>query len=547
MSNSKHKVRKTRRGVSRREALKGAAALSAFTAASSVVGIGPSSVAQAATKGRPIVLGVASESNALHHVAAAGVSNHSISFVQRSLLMYDHKDAAYTIKPGLAEDLPEVLDDGLRFRFKLRDNAFYHDGTPVTAEAIANWVNLQVDENHPDAEYWTWAKQSRVSTVERAEAVDELTLDIYMKRFNAAQLDWFTDRSYEGVPLHVVEERRDLTQEEFAAGPYKLASREKGVATILDRFDQFYDEEEGVAPRLGLRPITETNARVAALEAGEVDYVDNFPAEEAERLRGVDGVVVKDRKTLYVWFMTLDMRQEHLSDVRVRQALNYALDKESLIRDVLGGAAERSYSPLSRQFGPMYAGDVVQHYDYDPDKARALLKEAGVEGGFKSTIYTNTGRRGQLKPVEMSQFIQANWADVGVDCNIEALEWSAFEARRISGEFPIATRGWTPSTGDPDGLLIQNFHSGMVPPVQRNVCYLQDPEVDRLLDEGSGTLELDKRVNAFVEAQKRIVDLAPWVFVAHEIAFEAHTADLQDYPEAHPAGWGESLTYAWKK
>ena len=150
------------------------------------------------------------------------------------------------------------------------------------------------------------------------------------------------------------------------------------------------------------------------------------------------------------------------------------------------------------------SGNVVQKYDYNPAKARELLAAAGFPNGFKTTIYTNTGRAGQLKPVEMSQFIQANWKAVGVDANIEAMEWSAFEARRSAGEFAVATRGWTPSTGDPDGVLFQNFHSSMIPPVQRNVAYLNDPEVDRLLDAGAATLDPVKRPQAFVGAQQTV-------------------------------------------
>lgn len=532
--------------LKRRSVLKGTAAFGALAASGSLPNLTSISNARAATQGSPIVLGVPAESNSVNVSFSGGVSNHMRVIVQRGLLMYDNKDPSFKIVPGLAREMPEVLDDGLRFRFRLRDNAFYHDGTPVTANAIAHWINMLSDENHPDHDFYPFEPAARLRSVARADAVDTLTLDIYLKAFNAAQMDWFTDLVYEGLPVEAIKRGANPAVEDLAAGPYKVIRREKGVATILERVENFYNPDEGRSPRIGIRPITEMNSRMAALEAGEVDYIDNITAEAADFLRANDGISVKERKTLYVWFVTLDMRQKPFDDLRVRQALNYALDKDSLISDILGGAAERSYAPLSAQFGPMYAGNEVQHYDYDPDKARALLAEAGYPNGFSTTIFTNTGRRGQLKPVEMSQFIQANWADVGVKCEIEALEWGAFESRRIKGEFPVATRGWTPTTSDPDGLLIQNFHSKMIPPVQRNVAYLQDPEVDRLLDEGAGTLDPAIRTQAFINAQKRIVDLAPWVFVCHEVAYVAHNSSLQDYPVVHPAGWGEALTYAWK-
>ncbi|MCR8724664.1 ABC transporter substrate-binding protein [Frigidibacter sp. ROC022] len=543
---TKSRTELPKRGPSRRDALKGGVSLAAFSAASSLVGLGYSTVARAATRGSPIVLGVSAEANAIHQVAAAGASNQMLPFVQRALLMYDNVNASYKIVPGLAAEMPEILDDGLRFRFRIRDNAYYHDGTKVTADALANWIMMQIDENHPHYDFLNWTTKGRMRTVAKAVAVDELTLDVYMSEFNAAMLDWFTEHQFEGVPISAVEAGADLANEDYAAGPYKVARRDKGNSTVLERFDDFYLEEEGVAPRVGFRIIPEMNSRVAALEAGEVDWIDSITAEVAQSLKDNPNVTVKERKTLYVWFVSMDMRKKPFDDLRVRQAMNYAVDKEALIRDVLGGAAQRSYSPLSPQFGDYYAGDVVKKYDYDPDKARALLAEAGYADGFKTTIYTNTGRAGQLKPLEMSQFLQANWRDIGVDCEIEALEWTAFEQRRTAGEFAIATRGWTPSTGDPDGVLFQNFHSSMVPPTQRNVCFLQDPEVDRLLELGSGTLDPAIRPQAFVDAQKRIVDLAPWVFICHEIAYEAHNAALEGYPAAHPSGWGNSLTYAWK-
>jgi|GEM_PF-1756379 len=534
-------------GIGRRGALKGGAALGAYAATSGLVGFAGSTAAQAEVRGRPIILGISADSNGVHQIAAAGASSQMLPLVQRSLLMYDNRNATYDIVPGLAAALPEILDDGMRFRFTLRDDAYYHDGTKITADAIVNWIQMQIDPEHPNHDFIQWTGAGRLRTIDRAEVVDELTFDVYMTEFNAAMMDWFTEHQFEGVPIHAVESGADLSNEDFAAGPYTIAERRQGESTILERFDQFYDEDEGVAPRIGIRIMSEMNSRIAALEAGEVDWIDSVTQDAADYLRQDPNVVVKERRTLYVWFISLDMRNPPFDDLRVRQALNYALDKEALIRDILGGAAQRSYSPLSPQFGDYYAGDEVQHYDYDPDRARALLAEAGYPDGFQSTIYTNTGRVGQLKPVEMSQFIQANWRDVGVECDIEAMEWSAFEQRRSAGEFPIATRGWTPSTGDPDGVLFQNFHSSMVPPTQRNVAFLQDPEVDRLLELGASTLDPEVRPRAFRDAQRRIVDLAPWVFVCHEIAFEAHTAALQGYEEAHPSGWGNGLTFAWKE
>lgn len=546
MASTTGNQKKTRK-ITRRTLLKKAGVAGGLATVSGMVPFTFAWRADAAVKGKPIIMGMVAEPDGPMNFVVSG--DYFTRFTIRSLLAYDAKNATYDLVPGIAAEMPEILDDGMRYRFKLRKNAYYHDGTQIDAEAIVYTIAMQIDPNHPQHNLYKgkWQSLGRLSTIKKAEAVDKFTLDIHMKRFNAAQLHWFTGTGCAGLPVKILQGKNpDLATTDYGAGPYTVVSRQKGVATIMDRFAKFYDPDEGITPKLGFKPITEMNARMAALESGEIDWMDNLTVEGAKYLRGVKNVNVAERKTLYVWFITLDMRKKPFDDIRVRRALNYALDKKALIRDVLGGAAERSYSPLSKQFGDFYAGDQVVHYDYDPDKAKALLKEAGYPDGFKSTIYTNTGRRGQIKPVEMSQFIQANWKAVGVDCDIQAIEWGAFEARRRKGEFAIATRGWTPSTADPDGVLYQNFYSKMVPPTQRNVCYLQDPQVDKWLDAGMQTIDHKARVHAFIEAQKRIVELAPWVFVCHEITFEAYSKDLVGY-KVHPDGYGYAMSYAYKE
>ncbi len=531
--------------IGRRAIIGSGAAATAMLSTSALFSTGLIRAVHAATQGKPIVIAMPNEQESMTQTAGLN-DNYLARHVERSLLNYDTKDGTFRIVPEMASALPEILDGGLRFRFQLRDNMYYHDGTKVDADSIANWIMMQVDKNHPQNGLYKWRLYSRLASVDKAVAVDRLVLDVHMKKLNAAQMDWFVSPGYGGGPKSVLKVNPDLINKEYGTGPYTVIERRKGAFTMLGKFDKFYRPDEGMAPRLALRPITESSSRIAALQAGEVDWIDAISTEEANFLKKVGNVVVGERKTLYVWFMSLDMRKPPFNDVRVRQALNYALNKEALIRDVLGGAAERSYAPLSPQFGDFYAGNAVRKYDYDPDRAKALLKEAGLGGGFKSTIYTNTGRAGQLKPVEMSQFVQANWRAIGVDCTIEAMEWNVFETRRNKGDFAIATRGWTPSTADPDGLLFQNFHSSMIPPTNRNVPYLQDPEVDRHIDKGMRTLEHEARAQAFRDAQSRIVELAPWVFVCHEIAYEAYNRSLENY-KIHPEGFGVALTRAIKR
>ncbi len=515
--------------------------------ASSVVlaSIGGAALAQGTSEGgEPIVLGVGS-------IADAGLATTATpcqvpcQFMYRSLVEYNYKDGSHEIVPALAHSW-EVLDDGLRYRFHLRDDVILHDGSALTAAVMANWINMQTDENHPNFSCGHQREKHRLGAHDRVEVVDDLTIDFYITRVNPAQMDWFTQNAYAPFSLPALEaDACDIILQPVSTGPYKYKEWDRGVRVVLEKHDGYYDPEVGQTPNLIVRAIPEPEAQIAALEAGEVHWIEGISAEDAERLRSMSGIQVRDRKTLYVYFLHLDNRIEPLNDVRVRQALNYATDNDSIVYGILGGAAEPSYSPLSPQFGPFYAGDQAPRYDYNPDKARELLAEAGLSGGFETTIHTTTTpRAGQERSVEICEFIQSNWADVGITANIEASDWQSFESQRVTGAFPIASRGWTPWTGDPDGTILQNFHPEWHPPNGRGVCFLDDDEATNLMNHARGLTDLDERAAAWIEVQKRIVALAPWVFIHHGVIFEAHTDRLKGY-NPWPGGIAAGMDYAY--
>jgi peptide/nickel transport system substrate-binding protein len=471
-------------------------------------------------------------------------------FLSRGLLVYDFKGGSFDTLPALAKEY-EVLDDGLRYRMHLRDDVVFHSGKPYEAEDSVWYLHMQIQDDHP---YHHLAKrgQSRARNVDHLEAVDKYTLDVYLTSVFPAEPDWLTS-FHEWSPQNpetIMALEEEIVNQPDGLGPYKLLEWQKGTRTVLERHDNFWDPEEGKAGQIIFRPIPEQQAMIAALEAGEIHWMGDVPVNDALRLATTPGIKIAKRNTLYVWYITLDMRKAPLDNVLVRQALNYAVDKETLIGDILGGAGQRSYGPLGPEFGPYYAGDVVQHYDYDPQKAKDLLAEAGFPNGFDeidgepAVLYTYTGRIGAQKPVEMCEFIQAQWKDVGVNVGIEVMDFGAFEEKRVQGEFAMATRGWTPSTADPDGLISQNFHGDFRPPDGRNVTYLNDDEVNNLIDTAQTTIDMPKRIQAFHDAQKRIADLAPWVFIDHEVAFEAYSEKLMDYVP-WPGGRAAGANWAW--
>jgi peptide/nickel transport system substrate-binding protein len=214
----------------------------------------------------------------------------------------------------------------------------------------------------------------------------------------------------------------------------------------------------------------------------------------------------------------------------VRQALNYAVNKDAIIRDILKGTAIVSRGPLSPVYGP-YHEESVQKYPHDVDKAKALLKDAGYAGGFELTFLVPESGSGMQSPVEMATVIQANLATVGVKAKIQTLEWGAYLKKYLE-QPDMAEMSWNPSIGDPDHMVYMLLSSDRFPPAF-NAGYYQNDKVDDLLRKGRTTTDEKARIPIYREAQKLIVEDAPWIFVDHGKQVIIHRKRVQGF-KLHP-------------
>src|SRR5262249_43136566 len=195
------------------------------------------------------------------------------------------------------------------------------------------------------------------------------------------------------------------------------------------------DEYWGSAPKIRQAiyvPIIEAQARLSAIKTGEIDLTMDVPPDSLDDLRKDPNVVVAESNSSAVWYVALNTRHPVLKDKRVRQAMNYAVNKDAIIKDILKGTAIVATSPLSPVYGP-YAESGVKTYPYDPEKARALLKEAGYAGGVDVTFFVPESGSGMQSPVEMATVIQANLAQVGVRAKIQTMEWGAYLKKYVDG------------------------------------------------------------------------------------------------------------------
>jgi peptide/nickel transport system substrate-binding protein len=446
----------------------------------------------------------------------------------------------YKIIPGLAQSW-DISKDGLTYTFRLRPNVKFHDGTPLTAEAVKFCFDRQMNDQGPFYATGTYPYvKGFLGNVAGVEVVNPTTVQIRLKSPLTPFLQYLAHHSlYIYSPDALKKWGKDIVKHPVGTGPFKLETWEPGVRVVLARNDQYW----GGAPKVRQAiyvPIIEAQARLSAIKTGEIDLTMDVPPDSLADLRKDPDVVVAETNSSAVWYVALNTRHPALKDKRVRQALNYAVQKEAIIRDILKGTAIVATTPLSPVYGP-YHEDKTIRYPYDPEKAKALLKEAGFASGFDVTFFVPESGSGMQSPVEMGTVIQANLAAVGVRAKIQTMEWGAYLKKYLDAP-DMAEMSWNPSIGDPDHMMYMLLSSDRFPPAF-NAGFYQNPRVDELLRKGRTTIDEKERIPLYKEAQRLVVEDAPWIFVDHGKQVIVYRKRVQGF-KLHP-NFDLVLTQVW--
>ena len=278
------------------------------------------------------------------------------------------------------------------------------------------------------------------------------------------------------------------------------------------------------------RPIVEGSVRAIELEAGGIDIA--YALEPRDYLRLEDGsnprVVVEAIETLSTNYVGFNAAKAPYDDVRVRQAINHALDVGAIIDAIYEGLGNPANGPISPQvFG---ANLDLEGYDYDPERARALLAEAGYPNGFDTTIWTNDN---PLR-IQIAEIAQAFLADVGVNVEIQVLEWGAYLDGTAAGNHDMFILGWVTVTADADYGLYALFHSSQFGNAGNRTFWASD-RLDELLDLGRSEADADTRMEIYAEAQEIIAEQAPWIFLNVTLEMNGWRDNVDGFI-AHPAG-----------
>ncbi len=436
------------------------------------------------------------------------------------------------VVPGLAESWT-ISKDGLQYTFKLRRGIAFHDGTPLNAEAVKFSIERQINPNHPAYKLGKYPFANYFfGNVKAVEVLSDERVAFLLNEPRASFLAVLTAGAASIVsPTAVMKWGPDYPNHPVGTGPFRFASWDRGQRVVLEKNPAYWKYPVKVE-RVIYRPIVEDQARLTELLTGGLDLIVGVPADNVGQLEKNPKITLLKQVGAHVWYLGMNNQKKPFDDKRVRQALNYAVNKDAIVNDVLKGTGAASKGPVLP--GTWGADRELKAYPYDPDRARKLLAEAGYPTGFSTTLWVPESGSGMQAPVAMSTVMQSNLKAVGVNVSLQTMEWGAYLAKLRTKEQELFALSWIAGTEDPDMVMYPLLHSSQWTPVGPNRALYKNTRFDALLQQARLTTDQAKRAQLYKEAQRILIDDAPWVFVDHEIQIAALTKRVQGF-KLHPS------------
>ncbi len=475
----------------------------------SVAGAG--TVALAQTPPNVLIVGQIAEPQSLDpHTVTATNDFRILVNIYDGLVRY--KDGTLDVEPALAESWA-VSDDGKTYTFKLRQGVKFHDGSDFNAEAVKFNFDRMLKEDHPFYNTGPFPLSFNFSSIDAVNVLDEHTVEFKLKEPFAPFLSNLAYPTGLVVsPEEVKKYGKEFGRHPSGTGPFKFAEWQSGQRVVVERNPDYWD----TAPALEavvFRPITDANTRVAEMMAGGLDVMVEVPPDNLATFKQDANFAVAEQAGPHVWFTILNAKSGPFADKKVRQAANYAVNKQGLVDNVLQGSATVAAGPIPPAFN--WVENKTEPYPYDPEKAKALLAEAGASNP-EIRFYVTEGGSGMLDPITMGAAIQADLQAVGFKVKIETYEWNTFLGRvnpGLGGKADMAEMAWM--TNDPDTVPYLTLRSDALPDKGGfNSGYYSNPKVDELLEKARSSTDQTERGKLYGEVQSIVHDDAPWLFVA---------------------------------
>lgn len=396
-------------------------------------------------------------------------------------------DTLVTVDPETNEVVPQIAEsweqtDDQTYVFKIREGIKFHDGSDLTAED----VKFSLDRARNSA-----AVSYIVNFIEEVTVDDDHTVTVKTTAPYAPTLRNLAIPFAAIVPKAVVEaDENAFIQNPVGSGPYKFVEWNHGDHVTLKAFDDYYAGKPETE-NLIMKVIPETSQRTIALETGEVDLAYDLAVNDIPKVNSDDKLTVYEIPSLTCWYVSMNMNKKPFDNQKVREAMSMAIDRQTIIDTINAGSGQTADAIIAPAVFGYYSTGVKE---YNPTKAKELLAEAGYPNGFSTTLWVNDNQ----SRIEMCQAMQAMLLEVGVQCNLEVLEFGSFISRTTAGDHDLAYFGWTTSSGDADYSYYSLEHSTQQG-AAGNRSFLADPDVDKLIEEARSNTNEEERKELYKE------------------------------------------------
>lgn len=416
-------------------------------------------------------------------------------------------DADLRMRPALAQSW-ETSPDQLTWTFRLRDGVTFHDGSSLTAADVVYSYRRIIDEK--------LANVDKFSAVTAVTAPDPRTVVITLSRPTPNLLTNLGGFKGMAIVQRANVESGALATHPVGTGPFAFSGARSGDSITLRANPRHWAGTPRI-PGVTYRFISEPSTALSALQAGEIDWTDSVPAQRVAQLGDDDSIELAVTPSNDYWYLALNGARAPWDDVRVRRAIAYGIDRESIVTATSYGTAAANQLAIPRG-NPWHTP--YDRYRHDPEQSRKLLQEAGIEPGTLDMLVTNE----YPETVTAAQIIAANLAPLGFRVQIRTVDFATWLDEQNQGNFDMLMMGWLGNI-DPDDFYYAQHHTDGTSNAQK----FSDPQVDRLLDAGRVETDQQARVQDYARAATRIADEVSYIFLYNPAVIQAWNPALHGY------------------
>lgn len=444
--------------------------------------------------------------------------------------------------PSLAEKW-EVSEDGKTYLFYLRKGVKFHSNKKFkpsrdfNADDVLFSFNRQLDPSHPyhkvsGGNYDYFIGMDMANIIDKVEKVDDYTVKFSLKVPNAPFLanlgmDFTSIFSKEYADKMLkIGKPENVDKKPIGTGPFKFVSYKKDSALRYVAFQNYW-EGKSKLDRLVFSITPDASVRYAKLQKGECHAAPYPNPGDIEKLKSDSTITLLSKPGLNIGYLGFNTAVKPFDNLKVRKALSYAVNKSAIIESVYQGAGQVAKNPIPPTMWSY--NDDVKDYDYNPKKAKALLKEAGFEKGMNVELWAMpVSRPYNPNARRMAEMIQEDWKNVGINAKIVSYEWGEYLKRLRNGEHQAALMGWTGDNGDPDNFL-NTLLSCSATESGSNYAKFCNKTFDDLVVNAVQENNQEKRVALYEKAQQLFKEQAPWITIAHSTTYFPVRKEVKGY------------------